>query len=544
MKKSLLFLLTLVSATLLFWGCDDDKTVTNTAYVPVNISEIIDTIGLDIYEFVKKDTILDTTKGDTSFITNTQTLEYGTVLYSTGSFNCYVQKISVDRKHIRSAFVIRDLTIYDTLSSDTISDTVFNSTDTLFIDSIASYDSTKVEIKGADAFNDTVIGTISDTIITSNNSYLMTVNGSSAGYVGLGYLMYTGAKDVSITGLSILEEGDNLIAHNSSVFLLTNNTLVKYNDESLSEENPGGINFPSGSNISDYCVYGDSLLVADNALNAVYIINLSNMSFTKLYEIVDLTYSLKEIEIINNKLLVSIATENDMIFKYIDLVLPISRAFVIDSSNIDSIIVDSLNPTDTTVIYLIDSISIDSIIIDTINGNDTLFDTTFNYKYDTLRLSEVTIANAEKGTNQIFKSYNGKLLILTSRNDTGYHGALELMDFSGTSDTSLGVISSARYVPAGLKDINLISENKGYVLDINEDVLYQINYSAISYGGEADFLTEVASNVASYTINNNHIFVSTNNGELFIYSHSDFITPIKEASISSGAAISLSILSK
>lgn len=475
MKKSLLFLLTLLSATILFWGCEDEKTITNTEYVHVNISDIIDTIGLDIYDFVKKDTILDTAKGDTTYKTNTEVLEYGTVLYSAGSFNCYIQKVSVDRRHIRKALIFRDLTIYDTVSSNDDPDTVINSTDTLFLDSVSSYDSTKLVILGADAFSDTVAGSVNDTIITSNNSYLMTVNGSSAGYVGLGYLMYGGALDVSIAGLKNVDAESIILAHNNNIYIASGDEIIKIssnivNDTSVTIDTLS----LTGSAVTTLEAKDSILIALDSANSQLFKIDISSGNFT-----------------ISDTISVSGTLSNE---------------FSIIDSSIVIIVNDSLKKVDASGIIS-------------------------------------SISNSVYGSAQTLETINDSILVvLTPRQGDITRGALEVIKIKGDTATSLGAITSARYVPSMIKNLVLISETEGYVLDESNNTLYKVNFAMSDIGTEIDFLTEISTFISSYTIDNNYIFAASTDGYLGIYSHNDISAPMKVVAISGGAATSLSIL--
>lgn len=512
MKKSILLVFALLLMTSLFWGCEDEKTVTNTEYVPVNIHDTVLIVGLEIHNFVKKDTILDTISGDTSFTTNTSELDYGTILYSAGTYNNFIQKVSVDRQHVRKALISLDMTIYDTLDEDAASDTIINDTDTLFYDSVYSYDSTKTAIIGNDAFSDTVQLTLNDTVITSNNSYLMTVNGTSAGYIGLGYLIYSNSEKASITGLKNLTAGSIVFSENSDLYLLEPTRLIKYNDNIFKDS----IHFDTTINDSTDTTYIESLTI-DTVLS--------------VYQF-SVTSKMNSVSIGNGNIFIS-DSNSDSIY-----VFNISQRDIINGFGTPISV-----STNTGVGSNIDLVTLGSQCIVNSTGTNNLSKI---LKLDSNIVSEITLS--QTGADQEIASLNDSLLIvLTPRQGDLTRGTIEVIDLSGATDTSLGIISSARYVPAGISEMNFVySTNNGYILDKDAGTLYQISFttSDLNKEDDLDFLTEIVSNVSSYTFDNSNIFVSTKTGELLVYSHSDFSNPIKMAKISGGAATSLSILKK
>lgn len=488
MKKSILLVLALISASILFWGCDDDKNTVSTEYVSVNISDIVDTVSIEVHNFIKKDTISDTTASDTVFKTSLSDLEYGSVLYTTGTFQLYLKTISVDQQHIRNAVIIRDMTVMDTLDEDTVSDTIFNNIDTSFYDETIKIDSTINLLPDSLFPHDTIFsfdivdGDTKDTIITSNKSYLMSINEFGLGYIGLGYLMYSNANDVSISGLKALDDTHLIKSSNSNLFVSSSNAILKISSSIVNDTlfDTDTIDV-TNAQISSIIPVDSALLAIDSKNGNVYVADASNDTFSLINTFAIGTGTINSATSYNNSLIISVSGTG---------------------------------------------------LSDTIK------------KIDTLRATSV-IENSKKGKGQIVSTIQDSLLvILTPRQDTTLRGALELVDISGISDTSIGVTTSARYVPAGISDMNFISASEGYVLDSVNNSLYLINISPTALGTEDDFLSEIASDVSSYTFDAKNLFISTLDGKVLVYNHSNLQNPIKEITITGGASSSLAILNK
>lgn len=482
MKKSILLVFALISASILFWGCDDDKNSVSTEYISVNISDIVDTVSIEVHNFIKKDTILDTSFSDTVFNTSSSDLEYGSVLYTTGTFKLYLRTIAVDQQHIRNAVIIRDMTVMDTLEEDTVSDTIFNNIDTSFYDETIKIDSTADTLPTALFPNDTISGNLNDTIITSNKSYLMGINEFGLGYVGLGYLMYSNANDVSISGLKELNKTDLIKSSSSNLFVSSTNTLLKISSSIVNDTlfDTDTITV-SNAQISSLIAVDSTLFAIDSKNGNVHIADASNDTFSLINSFAISAGTINSATALNNSLIISTSGTS---------------------------------------------------LVDTIKAVDSIGATTL-------------IKNSQEGKGQIISSINDSLLIvLTPRQDTTLRGAIELIDISGISDTTIGVIKSARYVPAGISNMNFISESLGYVFDKNNNQVYQINISTAAIGSEDDFLSEIASNVLSYTFDSKNLFVSTSDGKILVYNHINLQNPIKEVAVTGGASSSLAILNK
>lgn len=476
MRKTLLFVISLLATTTIFWGCDDEKTTVSTEYVPVKVTDVLDTIELEPTTYTKLDTIIDTISGDTGFTTSLSNLKYGEILFSEGSFSCTTKTVFLQQEYVKKTIIVNDVTIYDTISTDTTTAIVVHSSDTFNIVEITP-DLTTYVIDTSKAFG-LLFDTIYDTAITDNNSYLMSINGSSAGFLGLGYAFYGNESAIGISGLKNVGINGSILCTMSDIFILSSNNLQKISKSIVSDTTAttDTLLFSVTSTNPIMKAKGDTLFVSLGN-DSVYVIDISAGNLTLLNTIA-VAGSISDITLIGSTALIN------------------TKA---DSSN------DALKAIDTGVVTFVPLL--------------------------------------QKGINQVISSFNDSLLfVLTPKQDSVAHGVLEITNFSTALHTTVGSITSARYLPENIADFNMISETQGYVLDADNGVLYQINFTSLNFATTFDFLTEVTTDVSTYTFDDENIFISKTDGTLAIYSHSNIGTTVKETTLSGGAASSLSIL--